>query len=220
MQEGDMQEWQNAVYDSFMNMVKAKDGDFEVLGQLSQAVSDAKSFDLMIEFISGHHQGKLAFEKRPRVGLINIEELHQLPKNTLGYMYADHLISNNLKMLETGEVNNDYQFLGYHITETHDIWHVVTGFGTNILGEIQLEAFSAAQLYASRFWVALLAKNLLKSVVFDIEISNQYLDAITQGWLMGKQAKLLFCIEWNTLWDTPLIDIRSSLNIIPQATLQ
>jgi ubiquinone biosynthesis protein Coq4 len=71
-----------------------------------------------------------------------------------------------------------------------------------------------AQLYASRFWLALLAKNLLKAVVYDIEIAGQYLDAITQGWTMAKQAQPLFGLRWNSLWDTPLEDVRNSLNII------
>lgn len=39
------------------------------------------------------------------------------------------------------------------------------------------------------------------------------MDAITEGWLMAKQAKPLFGIQWNKLWSTPLEDIRTSLNI-------
>ena len=101
-----------------------------------------------------------------------------------------------------------------HITETHDIWHVITGSNTSIYGEIKLEAFSFAQLYASRFWLALLAKNLLKSAVFNVENGVEYLDALTEGWLMAKQAKPVFGIQWNSLWENPLSDIRSSLNII------
>ena len=103
--------------------------------------------------------------------------------------------------------------MGAHITETHDIWHVVTGFNTNIIGEIQLEAFYVSQLQASRFWLALIAKNLLKSAVYDIECSADYMDAIAQGWMMAKHAKPLFGIEWKSLWSTPLDEIRDDLNI-------
>lgn len=69
------------------------------------------------------------------------------------------------------------------------------------------------QLYASRFWMALLAKNLLKAALFNVELSGQYLDALSKGWMMGIQAQPLFGIQWNTLWETPLEDIRASLNI-------
>ena len=166
-----------------------------------------------LEFLSRYPQGKRAFESRPRLGNVDLKSLHQLPDNTLGYVYANHMIEKSLTPLQASSVDNNYQFLAAHIIETHDLWHVVTGFETNIIGEIQLEAFYVAQLHASRFWLALLAKNLLKAAVFDVEISTRYMDAITEGWLMAKQAKPLFGIQWNKLWSTPLEDIRTSLNI-------
>lgn len=208
------QQWQDLALESFLNMVKAPDGDFEAIARLVNALNDAQSLKIMVEFLSRHPQGKQAFGERPRLGNIALQQLHHFPQNTLGYVYADHMLRNGLVPLQASEVNNDYQFLSAHITETHDIWHVVTGCDTNIRGEIQLEAFYVAQLYASRFWLALLAKNLLKAVIYDIEVAGQYMDAITQGWAMAKLAKPLFGIRWNSLWETPLEDVRTSLNII------
>jgi len=205
---------QNSVIETIINFVKAADGDFDHIDKLANAVSDEDSLQKMIDFICSTPQGKQAFEKRPMLGEINLQELHSLPVDTLGYAFANHFLSNNLQPLKPKSVENDFQFLSAHITETHDIWHIITGSGTNILGEIQLEAFYVAQLYATRFWLALLTKNLLKAVVYDIELSTQYMDAITQGWIMAKQAKPLFGIEWNLLWETPLDDVRNSLNII------
>lgn len=40
-------------------------------------------------------------------------------------------------------------------------------------------------------------------------------NGITRGWTMAQRAEPLFGIRWNTLWETPLQDIRTSLNIIP-----
>jgi ubiquinone biosynthesis protein COQ4 len=204
----------DSVIETIVNFVKAADGDFDHIGKLANAISDDDSLQKMIDFLSRTPQGKQAFGKRPMLGEIDLEKLHRLPVNTLGYAFADHFFANNLQPLKPGKVENDFQFFSAHITETHDIWHIVTACNTNILGEIQLEAFYVSQLYATRFWLGLLAKNLLKSVVYDIEVSTQYMDAISQGWLMAKQAKPLFGIEWNQLWETPLDDVRKSLNII------
>jgi ubiquinone biosynthesis protein Coq4 len=123
------------------------------------------------------------------------------------------MIQNGLKPLKIKPSTNDYEFLGAHITETHDLWHVVTGFNTSIIGEIQLEAFYVSQLQFSRFWLALIAKNLLKTVVYEIERSTEYMDAIAEGWMLAKPAKPLFGIDWKTLWQNPLNEIRDSLNI-------
>jgi ubiquinone biosynthesis protein Coq4 len=207
------QQWEESVLSSFLDMVRAPDGDFPTLDRLIRAVSDRDSLLLMVELLSRHPQGKAAFENRPRLGNLDLVQLQNLPENTLGYAYADHLLSNGLKPLQAQEVESDFHFLNAHITETHDIWHIVTGCNTNILGEIQLEAFYVAQLEFSRFWLSLLAKNLLKAVVYDIELSTNYMEAIAKGWVMGKQAKPLFGIAWNTLWATPLSEVRESLNI-------
>lgn len=64
------------------------------------------------------------------------------------------------------------------------------------------------------FWCWRLGKNFLKLTVGNIEASTQYMDAITKGWLMAKQAKPLFGINWNQLWEHLLEEIRADLNIV------
>lgn len=39
-------------------------------------------------------------------------------------------------------------------------------------------------------------------------------EGIAKGWVMAKQAKPLFGLEWNRLWEQPLADVRTSLNIL------
>jgi ubiquinone biosynthesis protein COQ4 len=131
-------------------------------------------------------------------------------------MYADHMIRNGLTPLPVNEVANDpLVFLSVHIAETHDIWHVVTGCDTDKPGEVQLQAFYIAQLDSDRLFLALLAKNLLKTAMYEVELCEQMMNGLTQGWIMGKRAKQLFGIQWSRLWETPLEDIRTSLNIAP-----
>ncbi|MEH2252537.1 Coq4 family protein [Nostoc sp.] len=207
--------WHSSALESIINIVKAPDGDFESVGNLANTLSDLNSLQKTIDFLRSAPQAEQAFQKRPRLGEIDLEKLSRLPTNTLGYIYAEHFFKNNLNpLIPSGQVENDYQFFRAHITETHDIWHIITGCDTNIVGEIQLEAFYVAQLHFSRFWLALLAKNLVKASIYDIEVSTKYMDAITQGWLMGKQALPLFGTKWNLLWSKPLEDVRTSFNII------
>jgi ubiquinone biosynthesis protein COQ4 len=207
------QQWEHSVLSSFLDMVQTADGDFAMIDRLAKSTADSESLQLMVEKISQHPQGKKAFENRASLGTVDLEKLSKLSTNTLGRSYAKHMLDNQLKPLQSAAVENDLQFLGAHMTETHDIWHVVTGSKTDILGEIQLEAFYVAQLEVSRFWLALLTKNLLKAVVYDIESADRYMEAIMKGWLMGKKAQPLFGIEWQTLWETPIEQVRTSLNI-------
>jgi ubiquinone biosynthesis protein COQ4 len=204
---------EEALRDAFLGMVRSPDGDFGALDRLGQASSDLESLQSIISNLKLSEQGKLAFETYPRLGEVKLEQLAALPPNSLGFAYAEHMQSNGLKPLSIKPSNNDYEFLGAHLTETHDIWHVVTGFNTNILGELKLEALYVSQFPHSRFWLALVTKNLLKTVLHDIEKSTEYMDELTEGWTTGKYAKPLFGIDWKTLWAKPLHQIREDLNL-------
>jgi len=208
--------WQDNVIESIVDFAKAELGDLSYASKLAQATGEPYGMQKMVDFLCQSPQAKKAFQERNILGDIDLQKLYRLPSNTLGYAFGKHMLDRGLKPLKSDAltVDNDTQFLGIHIKETHDIWHVVIGADTDIPGELQLEAFYIAQLYATRFWLALIVKNLLKSTIDDIEASTQYMDAITKGWLMAKQAKPLFGINWNELWEHPLEEVRADLNIV------
>lgn len=157
-------EQETAILDSFLKLVKAPYGDFTGIDKLSHALNDSATLPKIVEFLSQTPQGKQAFVDCSLLGKIDLQQLHQLPHHTLGHLYADHMLRNGLTPLPINEIaNNPFVFLGAHIGETHDIWHVVTGCDTDKPGEVQLEAFYIAQIAPDRLFLALLAKNLLKT---------------------------------------------------------
>jgi ubiquinone biosynthesis protein COQ4 len=207
---------ETAILESFLELVKSPYGDFAAIGKLSHVLNDPATLQKIVIFLSRSLQCKQAFVDYPLLGKVDLKQLHQLPKHTLGYAYAEHMLRNGLTPLSVNKIPNDpFVFLGAHIGETHDIWHVVTGCDTDKPGEVQLEAFYVAQINPDRLFLALLAKNLLKTVMYEVELCEQIMDGLTQGWMMGKRAKPLFGVQWNRLWETPLEGVRESLNIAP-----
>lgn len=208
------QSQETTILESFLESVKSPYGDFAAIGKLSHVLNDPATLQKIVAFLSLTPQGKQAFVDRPLLGEIDLQQLHQLPNHTLGHLYADHMIRNGFTPQPVKEIANDPSvFLGAHIGETHDIWHVVTGCDTDKPGEVQLEAFYTAQLDPDRLFLALLAKNLLKTAMYEVELCEQIMDGLTQGWMMGKRAKPLFGIQWNRLWAIPLEEVQTSLNI-------
>ncbi|GFE67961.1 Coq4 family protein [Chroococcus sp. FPU101] len=206
------------ILEQFIALVQAPYGDFQAIGLLVNATSDPESMQKMLDRLFQTPWTQLAFRERFQLGKIDLHQLSLLPPDTFGYAYGVHLLSNGLKPVELKftKSENDYSYLMTHLTETHDIWHVAIGADTSMEGEIKLQAFIAAQLHFSRFALAMLAKNFLKTAIHDIDQADQRLDALTQGWIMGKQAKCLVGIKWNTLWEMPLEQLRTELYIIPQ----
>jgi ubiquinone biosynthesis protein COQ4 len=207
------QTWQQSLFSSFIAMAEAEDGDFTAIDQLLLASADHKSLYLTVQHLSQHPHCQKALAHRQPLPAIDLAALYQLPTDTLGYHYAHHMLSHQLKHLEVQPVDSAIEFIDTHLRETHDIWHVVTGSPVSMLGEIKLQGFCVAQLQLSRFWMALLTKNLLKSLIYDIEVADQYMTALTTGWMMGKTSQPLFGVDWITQWQTPIDQVRASLNI-------
>jgi ubiquinone biosynthesis protein COQ4 len=205
--------WQQSLLSSIVEIAQVEDGDFTAIDRLLSASGDRKSLYLTVEHLSQYPHSQTALANRQPLGMLDFAALSQLPTDTLGYHYADYMLSNQLKQLETKPATNEYEFIDVHLRETHDLWHIVTGSSIDILGEIQLQGFCIAQLQLSRFWLALLTKNLLKSLIYDIEVADRYMMALTTGWMMGKTAQPLFGVDWIALWETPLAQVRASLDI-------
>jgi ubiquinone biosynthesis protein COQ4 len=198
---------------SIVEIVQAADGDFMAIDRLVTASSDAISGNLTIQHLARFPHCELALANRQSLGSIDLAALRQLPADTLGYQYAHHMLSNRLQQLIAPPAATPVEFIDAHMRETHDIWHVVTDSPIGMLGEIKLQAFCIAQLQQSRFWMALLTKNLIKSTIDDIEVADGYMMALTTGWMMGKAAQPLFGVNWLSLWEQPISQVRTALNI-------
>ena len=208
------QDKQAAIFDSFLAIVKAPYGDFSGIGKLSKEINDDSTLEEIVNFLRQSPQGERAFKERILLGNIDLHQLHELPKNTLGYIYSDMMLKNNLKPVPVERIeDNDFSYLKIHLSETHDIWHIVTDSDIDKSGEVKLETFYVAQLHYDRLFLSLLSKNLLKTAIQEMELCESIMDALTKGWTMGKKAKPLFGIQWNSLWEKPLEDIRLSVDI-------
>ena len=213
--------WQQSMLDSVVAITQAENGDFAEIDRLVEISSDPHSLALTIEYLSQfpHCQSALT-HCQPLDAItsgaseaIDLAALHQLPIDTLGYHYADYMLSHQLEHLAAPPAASAAEFIDTHMRETHDIWHIVTGSPISMLGEIQLQAFCVAQLQLSRFWLALLTKNLLKAAIYDIEAADGYMTALTTGWMMGKAAQPLFGVDWVSMWEMPLAQVRVSLGL-------
>ena len=213
------QQWKTQVYERFMQLTKAPYADFQAIWNLANAINDEEGFRRSVEWLSLHPSANYAIQNRLLLGAIDLETLHALPPDTLGYAYSDHMLRNGLTPLQSQMVESDYDYVMVHLAEVHDIWHIVTNADVNLVGETKLQAFVAAQLHASRFSFAMLAKNLLKTAVEDLDLAEQLMDALTEGWRLGKQAHLLFGVQWNTLWNAPLSQLQAQWNVLPNAMI-
>jgi ubiquinone biosynthesis protein Coq4 len=158
--------------------------------------------------------GVSAVEERYRLQVPDRRELLEKPKGSFGQAFGEFLETHGIdpRADRPPEVVDDLTYLAAHLSETHDIWHVVTGFPPTLDGEAGLAAFGAAQT-GSPFQSAIVAGvmiNALRDRPWEI---GAVLEAISRGWDMGKRAKPFVGVRWERFWFTPLRDVRGILGL-------
>jgi ubiquinone biosynthesis protein Coq4 len=151
-----------------------------------------------------------ALRERPRVGQVELAALRALPPGTLGWAFAQHLAANGLDpdALPRLSAVTETEYVRAHLLEVHDVWHVLTGFGTDVSGELGMQAFSLAQV-GSPFAAGILAGGLLNTLLYAFSERDARMRAIVRGWLLGKRARLLFGVDWACMWEKPLTQVRA-----------
>jgi ubiquinone biosynthesis protein COQ4 len=162
-----------------------------------------------------HPHGQWALEQKPSIGTLNPSELLKLPETTLGGSYGRFMLARGLSQASFPQfkIRTDMDWILAHFYETHDLWHVITGLDTDIPGELALQSFYLAQTrsYLPFFVIAAL---LLNTAIYSYEQKNQRLQAIADGWNLGKKAKNLFGINWNNYLTKDLAQVRLEFRII------
>jgi ubiquinone biosynthesis protein Coq4 len=151
----------------------------------------------------------------PRIGSLALSELRKNPEGSLGREFALHMERNGLDpaAIPVPEIGrNELRYVKAHLRETHDVWHVVTGMGTDVAGEIGLQAFYLAQL-PSRLSAMLLAMGFLHVASVNPEARDAIMSEVMRGWAIGKRAKTFFGVDWKAMWAMPLTEVRSLLQV-------
>jgi ubiquinone biosynthesis protein COQ4 len=158
--------------------------------------------------------GKRALASLPRVGNVDLAALRLLPEGTLGRAFAEHMIANGLDpaALPSLPATERISFVRAHLYETHDIWHAVTDFRTDVAGELGLQAFYLAQ-FPARLGAAILAAGLLNTLLFRFEERDARMDEIVRGWLIGRKASPFFGVDWASKWAEPIEAVRRELGV-------
>ncbi|MBL8678550.1 MAG: hypothetical protein JNK05_05270 [Myxococcales bacterium] len=186
---------------------------------LRDHVADEATLRAMLEHFRKDARGRDALAARPRIGRVNLDTLATLPADTLGGAFARNMRAYNLDpgALPVRESRDELSFLDAHLYETHDVWHTVTGFGVDVAGELGLQAFYAAQ-FPAKLSYAIMSAGLLNTMLVAMHDADRRMDAIAEGWAIGRRAKPFFGVRWADWWSRPLREVREELDVVPAGT--
>ena len=191
---------------------------FEIMRALN-GTSTAKGYLRLLETQQG---GRIAFERREFAHLLMDDAwLDSLLEGSVGAAYRHFIRSEELSAEGLAEISRQnsahvdeqhpYAWMGRRTRDVHDIWHILTGYHRDGLGEACLVAFSFAQT-GGLGWalIALGAASRARKAR-----THPYVKAIWQGYRRGKAAKWLLGEDYETLMSEPLESARRRLGLTP-----
>ena len=146
-----------------------------------------------------------------------LEDLkRECPPGSLGYVYYHHMTENGIPAYDYSafESPDDASYIQLRKMQTHDIWHVVTGYNTNLIGELSLQGFYQGQ-GPTVYQTLLMSALVLHFATIQTKQLSLALEGLFEGWQRGRAARPLWGIRWEEMWETPLVDIQNEYNILP-----
>ncbi|MBW2290299.1 MAG: hypothetical protein JRG80_09720 [Deltaproteobacteria bacterium] len=106
-------------------------------------------------------------------------------------------------------VSDELQFFGQHLRDLHDTFHVLTGYGRDLRGEVAVLSFTVPQ--TRNPGVAFIIFTVLRRAGFRSEMGQ----LIRQGLRRGFRAAWLPGQDWEELFPQPLDEVRQRLRLGP-----
>ena len=170
----------------------------------------------------------LSEERNLCATLSDRDALRALPQGSLGQAYLNFIEREGLsaegfqhEMETSGEdlsnVDTARKLYLYRSRHTHDLYHVLTGYGRDFIGELGLLAFTYQQSGIRTFAVMLQFSILKARKDFP---SLPVRTIVREGHRLGKAAAKLYQADWEELLARPLDEVRAEFSIQrPQAYL-
>ncbi len=192
------------------------ENNLDYVYNIEDGLLNTKATLLAVDWLKTQHEVAQLIEERYIAPDPDIEALLKYPEETLGYAYASYIknLGFDPSFYRKIEVENDSSYVILRTRQTHDIWHVITGFKTSQLGEVGLKAFEVAQTRRN-LAVVLVGSALLITLIKSPEVLSDLMEQIVLGYQMGASAKPLLAQKWEEHWDKPLSEWRNELGIEP-----
>jgi ubiquinone biosynthesis protein COQ4 len=150
------------------------------------------------------------------------DRLRALPEGTLGREYVDRLDERDIHpagiieatrpVYDDIDFSLDHEYTRDRLSDIHDLFHVLTGYGIDMHGEAGVAAFTFAQS-GNKGWASLVFLHIL------IGFSARRVDGpkvIVNGYLRGRRARYILAEnDWDRLLRLPIDDARAELGISP-----
>ena len=158
--------------------------------------------------------GQRLLAERPRLDRPGVDfiQLAALPEGTLGRAFADFYTRRGLDPDALQElptvVQGEVAYVALRLRQSHDLWHIITGIGTDLTGEIELQAFTFGQLHTPSSLLLGFGGALQRNRRFPGLFSRAL-----HAYRRGSRAAYLATVPWENYFALPVVEVQRLLNV-------
>lgn len=176
-------------------------------GPLFNACLDGATYARMARRWRASRAGRRLLDERPTLQGrdLDLQALARLPDGTLGREFVRYFERNGIQPFVTSfPIESDVDYLSKRYRETHDLFHVITGYGTDELGEMELQAFVLGNL---GLWqtVMILAVSVPRQLQeLGARRAPEYAGRLRAAYRRGKRSREMLSVSYEKLWAEPV----------------
>ncbi len=146
------------------------------------------------------------------------ERLLALPVGSLGRTYAEFMAREEISadgLVDASQAEDELDapeellWFGARLRDQHDLWHVLSGYGRDLVGEVALLAFTFGQIRNPGIGFIALAGYLQASG----PEARHARPLVREAWRRGRRARWLPGQNWEALLEQPIDRVRDQLQL-------
>ena len=176
-------------------------------GPLLNACLDSETYAKLARTWRESPEGRRLLDERPSLQgrELDLEALARLPTGTLGHEFMRYFRDTGIEpFISAFPVESDIDYLSKRYRETHDLAHVITGYGTDEPGEMELQAFMLGNL-GIRQAAMILAISIPRQIQQQgLKRMGTYLGRVRAAYRRGRRSRELLSVAYEQLWEQPV----------------
>ncbi len=193
-------------------------GELGSIGDLVDSFADSPQLAESVRRFRAAPGGAALLEQRYPPLQPDIERLRHLPPGSLGRRYAELILflGYDPEFFRPRDTSSEGRWLTQRIATTHDLHHVITGFGTGPEGENGVLTVTASQIGFPAY-VLLTTAGQLANFRFQPERYERISRTVAHGCAIARQVSCLVAVRWEEGWEKPVRQWRRELGLTDPA---
>lgn len=182
-------------------------------GPLLNACLDSETYAELARDWRGSDAQDLLDERPSLQGReLDLDALARLPAGTLGHEFVGYFRRNGIDpFVSDFPIRSDVDYLSKRYRETHDLFHVITGYGTDELGEMELQAFVFGNLGLRQAAFILLLSLPHQVRTMGLREMPEYFRRLRAAYRRGRRSREMLSVRYENLWEQPVAALAESL---------